>query len=99
MNDLLRVHVGNPLGNLSSDDWGGLLLELPLNRQVLEQVPLGAQLHEKVDPCLVVEEIVEFDDIGVVEVQLDLDLVKELLFHLLLTWTLKSEYVLFFDDF
>ena len=99
MNDLLWVHVGNSLGNLSSDDRGGFLLEFPLNWQVLEQVSLGAQLHKKVDPCLVVEEIIEFDDIGVIEVQLDLDLVKELLLHLLLTWTLKSEYVLFFDDF
>ena len=58
MNDFLWVHVGNPLGNLSSDDWGGLLLEFPFNRQVLEQVSLGTQFHEKVDPCLVVEEII-----------------------------------------
>ena len=79
------MHVGNPLGNLSSDDRGGFLLEFPFNRQVFKQVPLGAQFHKKVDPCLVVEEIIEFDDIRVIEVQLYLNLVKELLFHFLLT--------------
>ena len=59
MNDLLWVHVGNPLGNLSSDDWGGLLFELAFHQQILEKMTFCAQLHEKIDPCFVVEEIIE----------------------------------------
>lgn len=54
--------------------------------ELVEELPAGAHLHDDEDVGLIVEVAVHLDDIGVVEVQLDLHLSDELLDYLLLLY-------------
>jgi len=56
-------------------------LRLP---QLVVELPSSAHLQDDVDVVLVIEVPIHFDDVGVVEVHLDLQLADELLCYLLL---------------
>lgn len=80
MYDLMRMRVSDGLDHLPHD-FGCELLSL---LEMLHEGAAGGILHEEKYVVVVAEVAVEFDDVGVVQTVLDLQLVGELLQHVIL---------------
>lgn len=77
MYDPMAMNKGDRFEDIAQDLNNLLLLELLLLPDEFEEVISGAVLHDEVDLLLVVEVAVEFDDVGVAQVHLDLHLPHE----------------------
>ena len=78
MQHVLRMHIGDPAGNLSNHDGNGFFRDLPISFQQFVKMPLAAEFHEEVEVGVVCEAIVEVDQVGVVQKGLYLDLADDL---------------------
>jgi len=72
MYDVMGVHKGHSPADLFEVLLDFVLWQADVLLEVAEEVAAGAVLHHEVDAVLVVEERVEADDVGVLEVALDL---------------------------
>lgn len=81
MDDVVAVQVADAADHLSEVEGGEVLLEVVLLADLLEEAAVGGQFQQQVDLVGVVEEAVHLEDVGVVGVELDLDLLHQLRLH------------------
>lgn len=86
VDDAQRVDLVDRIADLLDDGCHLGLLHGFGALELVEELPAGAHLHDDEDVGLIVEVAVHLDDVGVVEVQLDLHLSDELLDYLLLLY-------------
>lgn len=78
VDDITIVHELNRVADLPRDTPHALLAETALFFEVVVDVPAAAELQHEVKVVLVCEEGVQLDDIGMVQVALDLDFSDQL---------------------
>jgi hypothetical protein len=79
VDEAVRVHVLDAPGDLPDDNGCGFLGESASLLEQIEEMSVAAQFHKEVDVVCVAEEVVEFDEVGVVQNTLDANFADQLL--------------------
>jgi len=67
VNNLMRMHIAHALQNLSGDNRSSLLRERLVPFKQLKQMSILSQFKQQIDVVLVTEEVVEFDQVGMLQ--------------------------------
>lgn len=78
MQDRMRMHVLHSFDDLANDDSHAFLWKSALFLHEIKEMAVWAELNEEVDIVTIIEEIVEFHDVWMVEEPLQFDLACDL---------------------